>query len=206
MADYGKGALHVPAPCVRAQALFGWGKKESGKDTEKEEMFRAQQEMLEARRAGKALQGANERRRKVAETVAERKAARKAERDALGRGEMPDSLKDWRNYKNKEDETATSGLVVPLLPFGMPKYDAGERFDLRSPYADDGWVDTTETSAWDGFKKISEKLLNFSGENKKQELKPIVWASQYDKYVADQKAAKAAAKAAAASAAKKNKK
>lgn len=36
--------------------------------------------------------------------------------------------------------TATSGLVVPLLPFGMPKYDAGERFDLRSPYADDGWV------------------------------------------------------------------
>jgi hypothetical protein len=35
---------------------------------------------------------------------------------------------------------ANSGLVVPLLPFGMPKYDAGERFDLRSPYADDGWV------------------------------------------------------------------
>jgi len=35
-----------------------------------------------------------------------------------------------------------------------------------------------------------------------QELKPIVWASQYDKFVADQKAAKAAA----ASAAKKNKK
>jgi hypothetical protein len=22
----------------------------------------------------------------------------------------------------------------------MPKFDAGERFDLRSPYADDGWV------------------------------------------------------------------
>jgi hypothetical protein len=40
-----------------------------------------------------------------------------------------------QNYKNKEDETANSGLVVPLLPFGMPKYDAGERFDLRSPYA-----------------------------------------------------------------------
>jgi hypothetical protein len=50
-----------------------------------------------------------------------------------------------QNYKNKEDETATSGLVVPLLPFGMPKYDAGERFDLRSPYADDGWVDPDET-------------------------------------------------------------
>lgn len=34
----------------------------------------------------------------------------------------------------------TTGLIVPLLPFGMPKYDAGERFDLRSPYSDDGWV------------------------------------------------------------------
>lgn len=52
-----------------------------------------------------------------------------------------------QNYKNKEDETANSGLVVPLLPFGMPKYDAGERFDLRSPYADDGWVDPEETGA-----------------------------------------------------------
>ncbi len=30
------------------------------------------------------------------ETIAARKAARRAERDALGRGEMPDSLKDWR--------------------------------------------------------------------------------------------------------------
>jgi hypothetical protein len=50
-----------------------------------------------------------------------------------------------QNYKNKEDETANSGLVVPLLPFGMPKFDAGERFDLRSPYADDGWVDPDET-------------------------------------------------------------
>lgn len=40
---------------------------------------------------------------------------------------------------------ATSGLVVPLLPFGMPKYDAGERFDLRSPYSDDGWVVSKST-------------------------------------------------------------
>jgi hypothetical protein len=50
-----------------------------------------------------------------------------------------------QNYKNKEDEQANSGLIVPLLPFGMPKFDAGERFDLRSPYADDGWVDPDET-------------------------------------------------------------
>lgn len=173
--------------------MFGWGKKngeKSEKELQKEEMYRQQQEMLEARRSGTSLQEANQRRAKVAETVAARKAARRAERDALARGEMPDSLKDWRNYSNKEDETATSGLVVPLLPFGMPKYDAGERFDLRSPYADDGWVDPEETDAFAGFKKIGEKLLNFSGKTKKQEVKPIIWASQYDKYVAEKKAAK----------------
>lgn len=45
---------------------------------------------------------------------------------------------------------ATSGLVVPLLPFGMPKYDAGERFDLRSPYADDGWVVSRVWGGWGG--------------------------------------------------------
>ncbi len=50
-----------------------------------------------------------------------------------------------QNYDKKEDESALSGIVVPLLPFGMPRYDAGERFDLRSPYADDGWVDPEET-------------------------------------------------------------
>lgn len=167
---------------VKTQALFGFGKKDNSKDVEKEEMYRQQQELLEARRSGRTLQDANQRRAKVAETLAERKAARKAERDALARGEMPETLKNWRNYANKEDETATSGLVVPLLPFGMPKYDAGERFDLRSPYSDDGWVDPDETDAWAGFKKIGEKLLNFGGQTKKQEQKPIIWASQYEKY------------------------
>lgn len=29
-------------------------------------------------------------------------------------------------------------------------YDEGERFDLRSPYADDGWVDPDEVDAFAG--------------------------------------------------------
>ncbi len=28
-----------------------------------------------------------------------------------------------------------------ITPFGMPEYDGGERFDLRLPYVDNGWVD-----------------------------------------------------------------
>jgi hypothetical protein len=45
------------------------GKKDeskSYKEYEKEEMFRAQQELLEARRSGKALDNANQRRKQVA--------------------------------------------------------------------------------------------------------------------------------------------
>jgi hypothetical protein len=29
----------------------------------------------------------------------------------------------------------------------MPEYDGGERFDLRLPYVDNGWID--EDAAWD---------------------------------------------------------
>lgn len=44
----------------------GRGKKDNSKDLEKEEMYRQQQELLEARRSGRALQDANSRRQKVA--------------------------------------------------------------------------------------------------------------------------------------------
>lgn len=77
-----------------------------------------------------------------------------------------------------------SGIVVPLLPFGIQKYDEGERFDLRSPYADDGWVDPDETDMFAGFKKIGKKILNFSGNNdeyREQLGKPILWAKDYER-------------------------
>ena len=100
-------------------------------------------------------------------------------------GIIPESLKNWKNYKKKEDAKGwTDGIVVPLLPFGLKEFDEGERFDLRSPYADEGWVsvqagsrhtfklemysygyvlmmvqvDPEETDMWAGLKKISTKV------------------------------------------------
>eukprot|EP00195_Chlamydomonas_chlamydogama_P007873 CAMPEP_0202894892 /NCGR_PEP_ID=MMETSP1392-20130828/4185_1 /ASSEMBLY_ACC=CAM_ASM_000868 /TAXON_ID=225041 /ORGANISM="Chlamydomonas chlamydogama, Strain SAG 11-48b" /LENGTH=209 /DNA_ID=CAMNT_0049579717 /DNA_START=25 /DNA_END=654 /DNA_ORIENTATION=- len=168
---------------VRAQALFGWGKKDESEYDEKEEQFRLQQELLEARRSGSLIKQANERRKKVQETLAERKAARQAEKDALAQGVIPESLKNWRPYENKMDEEATSGIVVPLLPFGIRKYDEGERFDLRSPYADDGWVDPNETDMWSGLKKLNKKIFNFGGKAAEEDEygKPIMWARDYEK-------------------------
>ena len=64
-------------------------------------------------------------------------------------GIIPESLKDWKNYKKKEDAKGfTEGIVVPLLPFGLKEFDEGERFDLRSPYADMGWV-SARVWTWD---------------------------------------------------------
>ena len=41
----------------------------------------------------------------------------------------------------KKDEVPKWGIIIPIAPFGMPEYDGGERFDLRLPHVDNGWVD-----------------------------------------------------------------
>ncbi len=94
-------------------------------------VLRLQQELREARKSGSYIVEANQRRKKVAETLAERQALRKSEKDSLAKGIIPETLKDWRNYKNKSDEDGVEGLIIPLLPFGKKEYDEGERFDLR---------------------------------------------------------------------------
>lgn len=179
------------ASSLRVQALFGFGGKsgeKSEKELDKEEQFRIQQELLEKRRTGSMIRDANERRRKVSETLASRKAERTAEREALGRGEMPESLAKWKPYKKKEDaEGYGGGIIVPLNPLGMRMYDEGERFDLRSPYSDDGWVDPEETDAFASIKNIGKKLLNFSGRKEEEPRKPIIWASQWEKTQAAKK-------------------
>ncbi|EFJ47564.1 hypothetical protein VOLCADRAFT_120951 [Volvox carteri f. nagariensis] len=166
---------------VRTRALFGFGKSKNDVDSEKEEQWRLQQELIQKRKTGQLIKEANERRKKVAEELASRKELRRREKDALARGEMPDTLKSWKPYDKEIDEKANSGIVVPLLPFGIKKYDEGERFDLRSPYSDAGWVDPEEQDAWAGLKKIGTKILNFSGKSEPTELKPIMWATPFTK-------------------------
>lgn len=170
-------------PAVKVQALFGFGgDKNKEKDADKEEQFRMQQELLERRRTGADIKAAGERRKKVSDTLASRKAERLAEREALGRGEMPESLAKWKPYKKEEDAKGTGGIIVPLNPLGMRMYDEGERFDLRSPYSDDGWVDPDETDAFASIKNFWKKTW-FKAMDKEDpnNRKPIIWASQWEK-------------------------
>jgi hypothetical protein len=120
-------------PSALFGGLFGGGKprEKSQRELDKEDQMRVQMEIIEARRSGSSIRQASERRQKVAETLAERKNARALEKQALARGEMPESLGKWRNYKNKEDADADGrsgrgGIVLPLNPLGMREYDEGE--------------------------------------------------------------------------------
>ncbi|PNG99504.1 hypothetical protein TSOC_014712, partial [Tetrabaena socialis] len=98
-------------------------KSKSDVNDEKEAEFQAQQALRQKRKSGELIKEANDRRKKVAETLADRKALRRAEKDSLARGEMPETLKAWKPYDKEADEKASSGIIVPLLPFGIKKYD-----------------------------------------------------------------------------------
>ena len=42
------------------------------------------------------------------------------------------------------------GIPLPMASFGMPEFDGGERFDLKGPYVDEGWVDEKDKDQKDG--------------------------------------------------------
>lgn len=46
----------------------------------------------------------------------------------------------------------------------MPEYDGGERFDLRLPYVDQGWVDEDADVAG----KVAKQFKRFIGLDKKE--------------------------------------
>ena len=72
--------------------------------------------------------------------AAEKAAKRKRDRDSLKRGEAIADDEPSKPYGDK-DEGMQGGIIIPLAPFGIPKFDNGERFDLKALYTDEGWVD-----------------------------------------------------------------
>eukprot|EP00803_Ostreobium_quekettii_P005941 evm.model.scf_2027.2 EVM.evm.TU.scf_2027.2 scf_2027:15116-18421(-) len=121
-------------PVVRAAF---WDRNDD-REKEKERMFQLQQEILKERRSGgaKAVERANQRRQKIQQDVDAKRRKKEEQRRMLARGErLPDD--DEEIYK----DDPKGGIIIPLVPFGIPKFDNGERFDLKLPYVDKGWVD-----------------------------------------------------------------
>lgn len=59
------------------------------------------------------------------------------------------------------------GIIIPQVPFGNAKYDNGERFDLRLPYVDEGYVDESASLG-----NTLKRLFGFGKETKPTELPP----------------------------------
>ena len=133
-----RAARSEPPVSSRRLALLttaGWfdnNKDVNGRDP----MFEQQQEILKRRRKGGNLETeVNARRRKVSGFM----------KGTLAKEEMAaikEKNKQRANDLSKEAFKGKRGfLSLPVASLGMPEFDGGERFDLRAPYADEGWVD-----------------------------------------------------------------
>ena len=125
-------------------ALFG--KKEL------DEQWRIQQEML-ARRRDPIAKAAQEAKVDARREEASRKVSKNFWNKRVNKDEDP--LEQWKEARDRGEvkdfgypdeppkESSLFGLNIPIpqSPIDVPKYDNGERFDLRLPYAERGYED-----------------------------------------------------------------
>lgn len=166
--------VHVnTSPRVHSMRL-----ENSNKDAFRDEQLRIQQEMLNRRKdkskMTKYFDGVEQRRKDVSKETAEK----------IWRNEnaSKDPLNKWLEAKKKgkinplgyepgpkkADSKLGLNIVIPLNPIGTPKYDNGERFDLRLPYAETGYEDPES----DVMAKFMNVLKGIFGGNKKSPTPP----------------------------------
>jgi len=148
--------------------LFGFGgRPDPQKEAEKQAQLKIQQEILARRKNPKSkdelVKKVDSRREEVAAKV------KKTVYSNLKDEEDP--LEVWRNAKERgyvkslgyeaqpqeiRGQTSIFGLniPIPLSPIDRPEMDNGERFDLRLPYAERGYVDTDEKSISNAFSRL----------------------------------------------------
>ena len=117
-------------PLAVTAGWFNNNKDTAGRDP----MFEQQQEILRRRRKGANLESeVSKRRAKVSGFM----------KGTLAKEEMKEIKEKNEAKANELSKEAFKGkkgfLSLPMASFGMPEFDGGERFDLRAPYADEGW-------------------------------------------------------------------
>lgn len=148
----------------------------TNKDKLKEDQLQLQQEILQRRQNKSAMKSyfeeVNARRQAVSDSV--------KLKDWKSQGESGiDPLPQWLAAKQaglinpigyeaepkKEDSRLGLNIVIPINPMGIPKYDNGERFDLRLPYAEIGYEDPEA----DVMGKIGKFFQGLFGSKKQQQ-------------------------------------
>mmetsp|Transcript_30615 Transcript_30615/g.93576 ORF Transcript_30615/g.93576 Transcript_30615/m.93576 type:complete len:187 (-) Transcript_30615:68-628(-) len=128
-------------------------------DAWKEEMWQEQQKMLKRRRSGEQnkqyFQAVAQRRKDATEALRKKEEARE-------RGDVP----PLKNNLGPDGVERKGGIPVPIASFGLPMYDQGERFDLRSKYVENPKVD--DAADWKNVFFGSANKKKTSSSDKKQ--------------------------------------
>uniref|UniRef100_A0A7S4DLK5 Uncharacterized protein n=1 Tax=Lotharella globosa TaxID=91324 RepID=A0A7S4DLK5_9EUKA len=108
---------------------------------EKDEQWRLQQEILARRRDKNAnaqyFKDMEDRREKLKKDFYAKKIQYRRGEDPLDQWK---EINKGKTYKDEYSDEPGYSLPIPLPSFGLPKFDNGERFDLRLPYVDQGYV------------------------------------------------------------------
>lgn len=156
-----KKAFNRSSRSIGTQSLFGFGKKKekTWREIEREEQIKVQQEVLARRKSGAWQQEVRERRAKASRYLNDPEYKKKCDADNRAK------FKAQREQEKLDNPEPKFGIIIPLAPFGMPEYDGGERFDLRLPYVDNGWVDEDA----DFFKNVGKLFGGGKKKNDEQE-------------------------------------
>ena len=134
----------------------------SPRDQAREEALQRQQEILARRRNKKKnreyFEAVTERRRQLEKGIQSRR---------LQVVEGEDPLIAWKKLRQDGkikdigyDEAPQGSIPMPMASFGIPRFDNGERFDLRLPHVEHGYTDEDADAMG--------KLMRFFGFGKKK--------------------------------------
>eukprot|EP01038_Epipyxis_sp_PR26KG_P007553 gene7553-10292_t len=150
---------------IHRMEIFVLKNSNNNKEQQREEQYRIQQEILARRKSKSKMQEyfnkVDEKRMQATKDATKNLWARSDDKD--------DPLSKWKNEKSKgnikplgyesepdrKDSKLGLNIVIPINPIGIPKYDNGERFDLRLPYAERGYEDPEADVIGNFFKSVS---------------------------------------------------
>lgn len=129
----------APRRCTHAPVAGVFDNFGKSTDEKRDAEFKRQQEVLRERRAPgnkKSFVASQARRAEVSKYMKMSKDEQRKYRER-----NPDNAGTVYEDEKKEGAFSRGLFILPIAPFGDPKMDGGERWDLKAKYTDEGWED-----------------------------------------------------------------